>query len=84
MLLRTLYYFRTTTKVTISDIINNTELIITYILSGFSGVWGLKKNFALLELIEKIQTNDEKDGESIPLFSAEALEKERKVSGLRI
>lgn len=47
---------------------------------GFSGVWGLKKNFALLELIEKIQTNDEKDGESIPLFSAEALEKERKLA----
>ncbi|XP_008468289.1 E3 ubiquitin-protein ligase TRIM23-like [Diaphorina citri] len=46
---------------------------------GYSGVWGLKKNFALLELIEKIQTNDEKATESIPLFSAEVLEKERKL-----
>ena len=44
---------------------------------GDSGVWGLKKNFALLELLEKLQYS-----QKIPLkiFSEEALAREKDVS----
>lgn len=31
------------------------KLLFCHISSGDSGVWGLKKNFALLELLERLQ-----------------------------
>lgn len=43
---------------------------------GSSGVWGLKKNFALLELLERLQLCYEKEAASY-LLNAEALEKEK-------
>ncbi|GLH08540.1 E3 ubiquitin-protein ligase TRIM23 [Gryllus bimaculatus] len=44
---------------------------------GNAGVWGLKKNFALLELLERLQYNHERGS---AYFSAEFLEKERQLS----
>jgi len=47
-----------------------------FVLIGNSGVWGLKKNFALLELLERLQYSHER----ATLFcSADLLEKERQV-----
>ncbi|GAB6022411.1 E3 ubiquitin-protein ligase trim23 [Chamberlinius hualienensis] len=43
---------------------------------GDAGVWGLKKNFALLELLERLQSSSEKEA----LFSAKLLEKERQLA----
>lgn len=31
------------------------KLLFLHVASGDSGVWGLKKNFALLELLERLQ-----------------------------
>jgi tripartite motif-containing protein 23 len=46
------------------------------VLTGNSGVWGLKKNFALLELLERLQYSHERT----TLFcTADLLEKERQV-----
>jgi len=46
------------------------------VLIGNSGVWGLKKNFALLELLERLQYSHER----ATLFcTADLLEKERQV-----
>uniref|UniRef100_A0A1B6EED7 RING-type E3 ubiquitin transferase n=1 Tax=Clastoptera arizonana TaxID=38151 RepID=A0A1B6EED7_9HEMI len=48
---------------------------------GTSGVWGLKKNFALLELLERLQ--DSLDRESVAaLLTADVLHKERQL-GIR-
>jgi hypothetical protein len=43
-------------------------------LLGSNGVWELKKNFALMELIERIQNQENSD-----TFSLAFLEKEREV-----
>jgi tripartite motif-containing protein 23 len=43
-------------------------------LLGSNGVWELKKNFALMELIERIQSQENLDS-----YSASFLEKEREV-----
>jgi tripartite motif-containing protein 23 len=48
-------------------------------LLGNSGVWGLKKNFALLELLERLQYNHER---AAHFYTADLLEKERQVSVL--
>lgn len=32
-----------------------TDVFFLHVCSGDSGVWGLKKNFALLELLERLQ-----------------------------
>jgi hypothetical protein len=45
-------------------------------LLGNSGVWGLKKNFALLELLERLQYTNEK---ATIFYTADVLEKERQV-----
>jgi hypothetical protein len=45
-------------------------------LLGNSGVWGLKKNFALLELLERLQYTHEK---ATIIYTADVLEKERQV-----
>nr|CAD7463736.1 unnamed protein product [Timema tahoe] len=45
--------------------------------TGNSGVWGLKKNFALLELLERLQYTQEK---STLFLTADLLEKERQAS----
>lgn len=42
---------------------------------GDSGVWGLKKNFALLELLERLQCSTDRE----PFFTAEFLDKEKKL-----
>lgn len=47
--------------------------------SGTSGIWGLKKNFALLELLERLQLCYEKEAATF-LRCTEALEKEPSVS----
>ncbi|XP_049782015.1 E3 ubiquitin-protein ligase TRIM23-like [Schistocerca cancellata] len=44
---------------------------------GNSGVWGLKKNFALLELLERLQNSQERGNLS---FNTDLLEKERQLS----
>ncbi|XP_063216763.1 E3 ubiquitin-protein ligase TRIM23-like [Bacillus rossius redtenbacheri] len=44
---------------------------------GNSGVWGLKKNFALLELLERLQYTTEK---STLFFTSELLERERQLA----
>lgn len=46
---------------------------------GNSGVWGLKKNFALLELLERLQYTHER---ATILYTADVLEKERQLSVL--
>jgi hypothetical protein len=46
------------------------------LLLGNSGVWGLKKNFALLELMERLQFTHEK---ATVFYPADVLEKERQV-----
>ncbi|XP_052132633.1 E3 ubiquitin-protein ligase TRIM23-like [Frankliniella occidentalis] len=46
---------------------------------GNSGVWGLKKNFSLLELLERLQHASDKAAISF-FLSAEALELERKLA----
>ncbi|KAJ1532083.1 hypothetical protein ONE63_000712 [Megalurothrips usitatus] len=46
---------------------------------GNSGVWGLKKNFSLLELLERLQHASDKAAISF-FLSAEALEMERKLA----
>lgn len=51
----------------------------TSVITGNSGVWGLKKNFALLELLEKLQESQEKEAVESWL-SKEVLRKERSVS----
>jgi len=43
---------------------------------GNSGVWGLKKNFALLELLERLQDSQERDAVAV-LLSNDVLHKER-------
>jgi hypothetical protein len=43
-------------------------------LLGSNGVWELKKNFALIELIERIQNQENSDS-----YSLAFLEKEREV-----
>lgn len=45
---------------------------------GTSGVWGLKKNFALLELLERLQDSQERETVAV-LLTADALQKERQV-----
>nr|CAD7434589.1 unnamed protein product [Timema monikensis] len=45
--------------------------------TGNSGVWGLKKNFALLELLERLQNSQEK---STLFLTADSLEKERQLA----
>lgn len=44
---------------------------------GNSGVWGLKKNFALLELLERLQYSHER---ATLFYTADLLEKERQLS----
>ncbi|KAJ9579625.1 hypothetical protein L9F63_004704 [Diploptera punctata] len=44
---------------------------------GNSGVWGLKKNFALLELLERLQYTHER---ATLFYTADLLEKERQLS----
>lgn len=44
---------------------------------GNSGVWGLKKNFALLELLERLQHSQDR---GMVFFTADLLEKERQLS----
>ena len=44
-------------------------------LLGNNGVWELKKNFALMEMIERIQIDESQD-----TFSASFLEKERELA----
>lgn len=51
----------------------------TSVITGNSGVWGLKKNFALLELLEKLQESQENEAVASWL-SKEVLLKERLVS----
>jgi len=46
---------------------------------GPSGVWGLKKNFALLELLERLQRNKKAEMNINSYFNAEAMEKEEQV-----
>lgn len=46
-------------------------------LIGNSGVWGLKKNFALLELLERLQYSHER---ATLFYTADLLEKERQVN----
>jgi hypothetical protein len=46
------------------------------VLLGNSGIWGLKKNFALLELLERLQYTHERATIS---YTADLLEKERQV-----
>uniref|UniRef100_A0A1B6H0Y9 RING-type E3 ubiquitin transferase n=4 Tax=Proconiini TaxID=565685 RepID=A0A1B6H0Y9_9HEMI len=48
---------------------------------GNSGVWGLKKNFALLELLERLQDSQEREA-VIVLLSTDMLHKERQL-GIR-
>uniref|UniRef100_A0A1B6M1U5 RING-type E3 ubiquitin transferase n=1 Tax=Graphocephala atropunctata TaxID=36148 RepID=A0A1B6M1U5_9HEMI len=43
---------------------------------GSSGVWGLKKNFALLELLERLQDSEGRDAVAV-LLSTDVLHKER-------
>jgi hypothetical protein len=51
-------------------------ILLCFWLTGNSGVWGLKKNFALLELLERLQYSHER----ATLFcTADLLEKERQV-----
>lgn len=50
-------------------------------LLGNSGVWGLKKNFALLELLERLQYTHER---ATILYTADVLEKERQVLYMQI
>lgn len=45
---------------------------------GDSGVWGLKKNFALLELLEKLQFTTQ-NASNINLFAQQNLDKEKEV-----
>lgn len=45
---------------------------------GDSGVWGLKKNFALLELLEKLQFNSQNPS-NVNLFAQQSLEKEKEL-----
>lgn len=46
--------------------------------SGDSGIWGLKKNFALLELLEKLQFSPQATPRPSS-FSEESLAKEKEV-----
>lgn len=45
---------------------------------GDSGVWGLKKNFALLELLEKLQFTSQ-NATNLNIFTQQSLEKEKEV-----
>lgn len=45
---------------------------------GDSGVWGLKKNFALLELLEKLQFTSQ-NATILNIFTQQSLEKEKEV-----
>jgi len=47
-----------------------------FVSIGNSGVWGLKKNFALLELLERLQYSHER---ATFFCTADLLEKERQV-----
>lgn len=46
---------------------------------GTSGVWGLKKNFALLELLERLQKTNKVEMNINSYLNAEAMEKEEQV-----
>lgn len=45
---------------------------------GDSGVWGLKKNFALLELLEKLQFTSQ-NATNLNIFTQQSLEKEKEL-----
>lgn len=48
---------------------------------GNCGVWSLKKNFALLELLERLQDSNERETLSVTrILTSESLEKERQLS----
>lgn len=49
---------------------------------GRSGVWGLKKNFALLELLERLQptNNTDSDINFTTYFRTELMEREEQVN----
>ncbi|XP_050532038.1 E3 ubiquitin-protein ligase TRIM23-like isoform X1 [Daktulosphaira vitifoliae] len=46
---------------------------------GSSGVWGLKKNFALLELLERLQKNNKTEININTYMNAETMEKEEQL-----
>ena len=52
-------------------------LLISYFFKGSNGVWDLKKNFALLELLERLE-DAAKEKENI--FTTTFLERERELS----
>ena len=57
-------------------------MIMLYINLGPNGVWDLKKNFALIELIERLHASEQKSGVSFDpsSFSPSFLERERELS----
>lgn len=66
-------------KVCISRVFCRLFNLLYYLCIGTSGVWGLKKNFALLELLERLQLCYEKEAASF-LRNTEILDKEKSVS----
>ena len=65
-----------------SLVLNNWALIYMYLyfcVTGDSGVWGLKKNFALIELLEKLQFSQAASRTNN--FTKESLAKQEEVTG---